>query len=416
MNLRESGIFAQSYNKIKGFSKNRIYIIKKPTFIKITTCSTFFFRHLPWVGLCCGILLLPACDLPQPPPDLFYKFDVMPVGQGPAHLLTADLNLDGELDLVSTNAKNSTLSLLLGKGDGSFQAGLNINVAIEPTMSAVGDINRDGIPDLAVNSRGSEMFLVLLGKGNGKFMKPIPTRTGKVPLNIILGDYNQDGNLDAAVTLTFDKMELYMGTGDGYFKKGETYLTGSRSFSGVTEDFNADGNLDIALAASSSSASSVRLFLGNGDGTFKEPKRLAEQLVPLAIVASDMNNDDKTDLVFAAGQGDNMYLLTSNGDGSFQEPIAFSGGGGPFALTTGHFNPDKLKDVAVANSRSSSFSMIIRNPNGTFKYPTRDYVVDGGTPLAITSGDYNHSGMSDIVVASNARNTIEIYLQRRVSR
>jgi peptidoglycan/xylan/chitin deacetylase (PgdA/CDA1 family) len=73
-----------------------------------------------------------------------------------------------------------------------------------------------------------------------------------------------------------------------------------------------------------------------------------------------------------------------------------------------------LKDVAVANSRSSSFSLIIRNPNGSFNYPTRDYVVEGGTPLAITSGDYNHSDMSDIAVASNAKNTIEIYLQRRV--
>ena len=245
-------------------------------------------------------------------------------------------------------------------------------------------------------------------------MRALATQTGKVPLNIILGDYNEDGNLDAAVTLTFDQMELYMGSGDGYFKNGKTYQTGSRSFSGVTEDFNEDGHLDIALAASSSSASSVRLFPGNGDGTFGKPKRLAEQLVPLALVASDMNDDGKTDLVFAAGQGDNMYLLTSKGGGNFNEPIAFSGGGGPFALTTGHFNPDKLKDVAVANSRSSSFSMIIRNPNGTFKFPTRDYVVDGGTPLAITSGDYNHSGMSDIVVASNAKNTIEIYLQRRI--
>lgn len=375
---------------------------------------TTYFRHLSWAGLYCMTLLLPACDLPQSPPKLFYKFDVMPVGQGPAHLLTADLNLDEEPDVVSTNAKNNTLTLLFGKGDGSFHAGLNIKTAIEPTMSTVGDINLDGIPDLVVNSRGSERFLVFLGKGNGKFMRPIATQTGKVPLNIILGDYNEDGKLDAAVTLTFDKMELYLGTGDGYFKKGATYLTGSRSFSGVTKDFNEDGHLDIALAASSSSASSVRLFMGKGDGTFEKPKRLAEKLVPLALVASDMNDDEKTDLVFASGQGDNMYLLTSNGDGSFNEPIAFSGGGGPFALTTGHFNPDKLKDVAVANSRSSSFSMIIRNPNGTFKFPTRDYVVDGGTPLAITSGDYNHSGMSDIVVASNAKNTIEIYLQRRV--
>ncbi len=372
-----------------------------------------FFEHLAWAGLYSMVLLLSACDLPKPPPDLFYKFDVMPVGQGPTHLLTTDLNLDGEPDLVSTNAKSSTITLLFGKGDGSFHAGRNINTAIEPTLSAVGDINGDGVPDLAVNSRGSGMFLVFLGKGQGNFRKPFSTQTGKVPLNIILGDYNQDGNLDAAVTLTFDQMELYLGTGDGHFKKGETYLTGSRSFSGVTEDFNKDGHLDIALATSSSSASSIRLFIGNGDGTFQKPERLAEKLMPLAIVASDMNDDGKTDLVFASGQGDNMYLLTSTGDGRFKEPITFSGGGGPFALTTGHFNPDRLKDVAVANSRSSSFSLVIRNPHGTFKYPTRDYVVDGGTPLAITSGDYNHSGMSDIIVASNARNTIEIYLQRR---
>jgi hypothetical protein len=359
-------------------------------------------------------LFLSSCDLPQPPPDMFYKFDVMPVGQGPAHLLTADLNLDGNLDLVSANTKNSTLTILYGKGTGSFDSALSLNVAAEPTMSAVGDIDRDGYPDLVVNARGAKMFLVLQGNGDGTFRKPIPTRTGKVPLNIILGDYNHDDKLDAAVTLTFDKMELYLGNGDGRFKKGATYLTGSRSFSGVTQDFNEDGHLDIALAASSSSASSIRLFIGNGDGTFQKPKRVAEKLVPLAVVASDMNDDGKPDLVFAAGQGDNLYMLYSNGDGSFKEPISFAGGGGPFALTAGHFSPDKLKDVAVANSRSSSFSLVVRNPNGTFKYPTRDYVIEGGTPLAITSGDYNHSGMSDIAVASNAKNTLEIYLQRRI--
>ena len=372
-------------------------------------------RYLSWRGaFVMMVLLLPACNFPQPPPDLFYKFDVMPVGQSPAHLLTADLNLDGEPDLISANTTNNTLTILYGKGDGSFQSALNINVAAEPTMSTIGDINRDGYPDLAVNARGADMFVVLPGNGDGSFRKPIPTRTGRIPLNIILGDYNHDNKLDAAVTLTFGKMELYMGTGDGYFKKGATYLTGSRSFSGTTQDFNGDGHLDIALAASSSSASSIRLFLGNGDGTFQKPKRLAEKLKPLAVLASDMNSDEKPDLVFASGQGDNLYLLYSNGDGSFKEPVAFSGGGGPFALTTGHFNPDKFKDVAVANSRSSTFSIVIRNASGKFKYPTRDYVIEGGTVLAITSGDYNHSGMSDIVVASNAKNTIEIYLQRRV--
>ncbi len=49
------------------------------------------------------LLGLFGCDLPSPLPDLLYKFDVMSVGKGPAYLLTHDLNLDGELDLVSVN-------------------------------------------------------------------------------------------------------------------------------------------------------------------------------------------------------------------------------------------------------------------------------------------------------------------------
>ena len=371
------------------------------------------FISLPAIYLFSTLFVLSGCDLPSPPPDMFYKFDVMPVGKGPSYLLTADLNLDGEPDLVTVNTKDSSLSLLYGIGDGTFHSARNITVAAEPTMVTSGDVNRDGIPDLVVNARGAEMFIVLPGNGDGSFRKPIPTKTGKVPLNVILADFNNDGRLDAAVTLTFDEMEIFIGNGDGYFHKGQTYLTGSRSFSGVAEDFNNDGKLDIALAASSSSASSIRVFLGNGNGTFQKPKSYAKQLVPLAVILEDMNVDGEPDLVFATGKGDNLFMLYSNGDGSFAEPISFSGGGGPFALTANNFNPDKLKDVAVANSRSSSFSLVTRNANGTFYYPARDYVIEGGTVLAITSGDYNHSGMNDIAVASNFKNTVEIYLQRR---
>ena len=367
-------------------------------------------KILIWLSAILGIF---GCNLPSPPPDMLYKFDVIKVGKGPSYLLTHDINLDGEPDLVSVNAKENSLSLLYGKGDGTFHNPQHIRVASEPTMVTTGDINRDGIPDLLTNARGEEMVFVLLGNGDGSFRRSVPIKTGKVPLNVILADFNNDKKLDAAVTLTFDKMEIYIGSGDGYFKKGGTYLTGSRSFSGVTEDFNGDGKADIALATSSSNASSIRVFLGNGDATFQKPKTYGKNLVPLAIILEDMNGDEKSDLVFASGKGDNLYMLFSNGDGSFSEPISFSGGGGPFALTAGHFNQDRLKDVAVANSRSSSFSLVVRNPNGSFHYPTRDYVVEGGTVLAITSGDYNHSGMKDIAVASNFKNTVEIYLQRR---
>ena len=350
---------------------------------------------------------------PSPPPKTFYKHTELKVGRGPAYLITIDLNLDGFPDLVSANAKNNTLSVLLGKGDGSFRKDLTFSVASEPTTITTGDINGDNIPDLLTNSRGAEQFTVLLGYGNGSFRRLPGVKTGRVPLAIIPADFNNDKKLDVAITLTFYKMEIFMGLGNGTFSRGETYITGSRPFSGVAGDFNGDKNFDIALATSSSTSSAVRLYLGKGNGTFFKPKKLAKGLVPLSLIKKDMNGNGLQDLIFSSGQGDNMYMLFSRGDGTFEKEITFSGGGGPSALTVGYFNSDNQIDIAVANSRSSNFSLIMRTGNESFHYPTRDYVVAGGTPLAITSGDYNNDGMIDIAVASNAKNTIEIYLQRK---
>ena len=361
-------------------------------------------------------IALAGCDvkLPSPPPDFFYKFNTIPVGQGPSHLLTLDLNQDGEADIVSANAKNSTLSVLFGKGDGTFRAPLNIAVPMEPTYLASADLNNDGLPDIVVNYRRSDHFVTILGKGNSSFQFPRKHSTGRVPLALIPGDFNKDGHVDIIVTMTFDKMEVHLGKGNGYFHKKETYPTGSRSFSGLTHDFNGDGIPDIALAASSSQSSAIRIFWGKGDGTFSKPFLLCEGLMPVVLIKKDMNNDGLADIVCASSRGDNMFLFYSNGDGTFQKEITFSGGGGPFSLVAEHFNDDDYVDVAVANSRSSTFSLIIRNANGHFKFPTRDYVVAGGTPLAITSGDYNDDGMIDVAVASNAQNTVEIYLRRRI--
>jgi len=368
------------------------------------------------LGLAAASLAACSMELPKPPPKLHYKFNVLNVGLGPAQLLTADLNKDGNDDIVSVNSKDSTLTVLLGRGDGTFAPASTLPVLAEPTSVAMGDVNGDGLIDLVANARGAEAVSIVLASGPGVFQRARKHRTGKVPLAVILDDFDGDGRLDLAVPLTFDKMEIHLGQGGGLFKRGMTYSTGSRSFSGVSGDFDEDGHRDIVLATSSSQASAIRLFRGRGDGTFAKPTRMIEGLRPLVLIKKDMNGDGREDLIAASGQGDNLYLLLSRGDGTFDEATAFSGGGGPMALVADHFNDDARMDVAVANSRSSSFSMVVRRDDGGFWFPTRDYIVEGGTPLAITSGDYNSDGLRDIAVASNAKNTVEIYLRRRFFR
>ena len=135
---------------------------------KIKTFRLLCLCLIVFKSLGCGL------ELPSPPPDIFYKYNELNVGRGPACLITVDLNLDNMPDLVSANAKNNTLSVLLSNGDGTFRKTLTFPVASEPTTIATGDINSDSIPDLLINSRGEGQFIILLGYGNGSFRRLQP--------------------------------------------------------------------------------------------------------------------------------------------------------------------------------------------------------------------------------------------------
>jgi hypothetical protein len=361
------------------------------------------------------ILFGNACEfqLPPPAPDLFYKYNVLKVGSGPAYLLSSDFNLDGFPDLLSANGNDHTATLFIGNGDGTFRPARNLKVFPEPSYAATGDLNKDGFPDIVLNSKGANGLSILLGYGNGNFRPTKKLATGRVPLTAILDDFNNDSLLDIAVSLTFNKLEIYIGAGNGQFKKGNTYATGSRARSIVSGDFNKDNFKDIAIASNSSSSSSLRILDGHGDGSFSLSHRSAKGKSLIVLAKEDMDGDGWQDLVAASAQGDNLYLLKSIKNGKFAGPLAFSAGGGPAALTIGQFDNDNLNDVAVANGRSSSFSVIFRTPKGGFRHPPRDYIVEGGTPLAITSADFNKDGKTDIAVSSAAKDIVEIYLGRK---
>tara|TARA_Y100001960_G_C14691685_1_gene836703 strand:- start:181 stop:1383 length:1203 start_codon:yes stop_codon:yes gene_type:complete len=384
------------------------------SFLKVGCRNLIGKLTFPWGSFLIYLAFQTGCEftIPKSPPDIFYRNITLKVADGPSDVLAKDLNLDGNMDLAIANMRADLVTIYQGEGDGFFSKRMDLKVLPEPSSVVSGDLNRDGFPDLILNSRGSDALSILISSGDGFFRPVKQVKTGKVPLDIILADINRDGFLDAAVTLTFHKLEIFLGFGNGNFRKVGTYTTGSRSESGVSADFNEDGSLDLALAVSSPGASSVRIFEGNGDGTFNQTRRLAKGQKPLTLFSKDMNGDHHVDLLAATGMQDNMILMLGKGNGDFYEPTNFSGGGGPLALTANFFNRDTFPDVAVANSRSSSFSIIFGKSGGKFHYPSLDYIVDGGTPIAIASADFNNDGMLDIAVSSDTKNTIEVYLQK----
>src|SRR5439155_11609832 len=104
-------------------------------------------------------------------------------GIEPVSVAMGDFNGDGKLDLAVANYPswdnsklgftNGIVSVLLGKGDGSFRAAVNYSAGITPFSIAVSDFNGDGKPDLAVANFISGDVSVLLGKGDGTFQAAV---------------------------------------------------------------------------------------------------------------------------------------------------------------------------------------------------------------------------------------------------
>jgi hypothetical protein len=121
-------------------------------------------------------------------------------------VVVADVNGDGKPDLITANRGSllnpgTTVSVLLGNGDGTFQAATNFAAGLDPVSVAVADLNGDGRPDLVVGNSyfGSNMVSVLLGNGNGTFVAAVNIPAGATPRAVALGDVNGDGLPDLAV-------------------------------------------------------------------------------------------------------------------------------------------------------------------------------------------------------------------------
>jgi hypothetical protein len=150
--------------------------------------------------------------------------------RGNTLVATGDFNGDGIPDLATlgVGGSGSQLSILLGNGDGLFTPAAGSPArGVFPVSITLGYVNRDGVKDLAVANRTSNSVTILLGKGDGTFSATPGPATGTHPESVAAGGFNGDGTADLTVANLSNAVTILSDNGDGSFAASTSPAAGS---------------------------------------------------------------------------------------------------------------------------------------------------------------------------------------------
>jgi len=352
---------------------------------------------------------------------------------------------NGNLDVIAGSAyapgdyTHSSLTVLLGKGDGTFNESVTTLPFSTLSALAAADFNSDGKLDLAITTFPPGLQ-ILSGNGDGSFQAPVSYAS---TLNysvtdttaIAIADLNHDGAPDLAISGTDgfgnNGVQVFLNTGTGQFVGGQAYGLGGWVYAPiVAQDFNGDGSPDIVMASYCSGnyfiddncpGGTLSVLLGNADGTMQGAAITSQALGTVyAAITADVNGDGIPDLVESVyvpsyGNQGGILVFLGTGNGQYAAPTLYTAGfATALALVAGDFNNDGKVDIAaVGEGLDGSFaqgevSLLLGNGDGTFQSPV-SYGTGGQYSLSLVTGDFNGDGKLDIAVV-NQSSSVSILL------
>jgi hypothetical protein len=274
----------------------------------------------------------------------------LPSGAGVGRMTKADLDGDGDFDLVSPLAQLGAavddVAVFLNRGDGAFADIRAYPVGQGSRHAQAADLDGDGDADLAVVNNGDNSVSVLLNRGDGAFGDKADFAAGTSPSILALGEFTGDAAIDIAVTVVnfAAPLAILPNQGDGTFGAPQHPAAGDFRGFCAAADFDGDGDADLALRTDNT----LGILRNLGGGSFAAFSGVPATDFFFDFVLGDIDGDEDIDIL-APDSSDRVQIFKNDGAGRLAPPLAYAAGHLAAFLALEDFDGDGDLDLATAN-------------------------------------------------------------------
>ena len=333
-------------------------------------------------------------------------------GEGTRGVAMADVNGDGKVDLICSDASLSQLSVLTNDGSGSFSLFETVPLPSGPGTVVPLDVNGDGKMDLICQYPLLNQLDVMTNDGTGAFDLEMTIQISS-PLCITLLDVNGDGKADLITANPSGTLTILTNDGSGGFGLKTNFPTASFPLPVLAADINNDGKLDLlSLGQNNMGFPIVMIHTNNGSGVFGSNSVVNVSGSANWIATADVNGDGKVDLLVTDRSLNKLIVWTNNGSGVFGSNNIYSVGTGPLQMDIGDINGDGKPDVVVASDSycigsvqpcsDGTVTILTNNGSGTFHLSTT--LTAGIVTGQVVPIDVNGDGKVDIIAVNQGLN------------
>ena len=284
----------------------------------------------------------------------FTAMTTLTAGEMPAGIAAGYINNDSHLDLaVGDFTSEHEVHLFFGTGAGGFTPGGEPWMGTYPDSPALADLDGDGDQDLVSTCYYWYRASVVLNNGDGTFGTYQLHILAEYPSALALGDLNGDDRPDIVASCSdSDSVNVLINNGDGTFPLySVAYATGIGPADLALADVNGDTFLDAVTADSDGATFSV--LLGTGTGTFGAATSYPVGTAPSAVTVLEANGDTAPDIAVACEETGQLYVFHGTGGGAFSLGQQIEGGDGPSALATTDVDDDEIDDLILLDGNAA---------------------------------------------------------------